>query len=100
MSKSLGNVVAAKYFYRQYGANAFRYLVLNVHHNQVINFGEGLIRQGIDYVQKIENLFKKINFFLYINKIDIPKNKKDSKRHKEVIQCLLNNLNTIKVLFL
>src|SRR4051812_29332793 len=100
MSKSLGNVVSSKHFYQKYGANVFRYLVFNTHYNQIINFSEELIQQSVDYVQKIKNLLKKINFYFYINKIDIPKNKNGSKRHKEIIQCLLNNLNTIKVLYL
>ena len=77
MSKSIGNVVLAKYFYQKYGTNVFRYLVLNTHHNQVINFGEGLIQQAIDYVQKIENLLKRLNLYLYLNQISIKKKEKD-----------------------
>ena len=95
MSKSIGNVISAKYFYQKYGTNVFRYLVLNTHHNQVINFGEGLIQQAIDYVQKIENLLKRLNLYLYLNQISIKKKEKD----EEVIWCLLNNLNTTKAFF-
>jgi len=97
MSKSLGNVILAKHFSQKYGTNALRYLILNSHYNQVINLSEELIQQATDYVQKIKNVLKKINFYLHINKIKI--NKQKTPRKKKIIDTLLNNLNTIKVLF-
>lgn len=97
MSKSLGNVILAKHFAQKYGANAFRYLLLNSHYNQVINFSEELIQQSLDYIQKIKNLLKKLNFFLYVEKIIVKM--EETKRKKDVIASLLNNLNTIKVLY-
>ncbi|CAJ0761799.1 24764_t:CDS:2 [Entrophospora sp. SA101] len=71
MSKSLGNVILAKHFYEKYGANVFRYLILNTHYNQVINLSEELIQQATDYTQKIKNLLKKLNFYLYTEQIKI-----------------------------
>ena len=65
MSKSLGNVILAKHFYEKYGSNALRYLILNTHYNQVIYLSEELIQQATDYIQKIKNLLKKLNFFLF-----------------------------------
>ena len=101
MSKSLGNVILAKHFYQRYGANVFRYLIVNSHYNQVINFSEELIQQAINYTQKIENLLKKINFYLYTKKVHYLKKKNQlSIAHNEVIQNLLNNLNTVKVLYI
>jgi len=97
MSKSLGNVILAKYFYQKYGANALRYLILNSRYNQVINLSEELIQQAVDYTQKIKNLLKKLNFYLYTEKIKITK--QDTQRRAEIINILLNNLNTVKVLF-
>src|SRR6185437_790687 len=97
MSKSLGNVILAKHFAKKYEANALRYLILNTHYNQVINLGEELIQQAIDYIQKIKNLLKKLNFYLYIQGIKITK--QETPRREEIINNLLNNLNTIKVLF-
>ena len=101
MSKSLGNVILAKHFYQRYGANVFRYLIVNSHYNQVINFSEELIQQAINYTQKIENLLKKINFYLYTKKVHYLKKKNQlSIAHNEVIQNLLNNLNTVKVFYI
>src|SRR3954467_7803045 len=97
MSKSLGNVILAKHFYEKHGANAFRYLILNTHYNQVINLSEELIQQATDYLQKIKNLLKKLNFYLYTEKIKITKEK--TPNEEKIIASLLDNLNTIKVLF-
>ena len=97
MSKSLGNVILAEHFAQKYGTNAFRYLVLNSHYNQVINFSEELIQQAVDYTQKIKNLLKKLNFYLYTEKIRITEH--ETPNMSKIIDNLLNNLNTIKVLF-
>ena len=97
MSKSLGNVILAKHFQQKYGANVFRYLLFNSHYNQVINFNEELVQQAVDYTEKIKNLLKKLNFYLYNEKIKVEK--QETKKSKEIISGLLNNLNTIKVLY-
>ena len=97
MSKSLGNVILAKHFQQKYGANVFRYLILSSHYNQVINFSEELVQQAGDYIQKIKNLLKKLNFYLYNEKIKAKKQK--TEKSEEIITSLLNNLNTIKVLY-
>src|SRR5688572_23602460 len=98
MSKSLGNTIFAQSFAQQYGANVFRYLVLNSSYNQVINWNEKLIQQAIDYLQKIKNLLKRLTFYCYIEKIKIIP--QQTKKKTETINSLLNNLNTAKVLFL
>src|SRR3954454_7154816 len=98
MSKSLGNVILAKHFYQKYGANVLRYLIFNTHYKQVINLSEELIQQAADYIQKIKNLLKKLNFYLYTEKIEITANH-DKPKIVEIINSLLNNLNTVKVLF-
>ena len=97
MSKSLGNVILAEHFSQKYDPNALRYLILNSHYNQVINLSEELIQQAVDYTEKIKNLLKKLNFCLYIEKIKI--SKRETREKEEVINSLLNNLNTIKVLY-
>lgn len=97
MSKSLGNVILAKKFQQKYGGNVLRYLLLNSHYNQVINLSEELIQQAIDYIQKITNLLKKLNFYLYTEKITVAK--KATNQSQEIITSLLNDLNTVKVLF-
>ena len=97
MSKSLGNVILAEHFYQKYGTNTLRYLILNSHYNQVINLNEKLIQQSVDYIKKIKNLLKKLKFYLYTEKIEITQ--KETPEEREVINNLLNNLNTIKVFF-
>jgi len=97
MSKSLGNVILAEHFAQKYDPNALRYLILNSHYNQVINLSEELIQQAIYHTEKIKNLLKKLNFCLYIEKIKI--SKWETWEKEEVINSLLNNLNTIKVLY-
>src|SRR5579862_6171415 len=97
MSKSLGNVILAETFAQKYDPNALRYLILNSHYNQVINLSKELIQQAVDYTQKIKNLLKKLNFYLYNEKKKAEKQK--TRKSEEVIACLLNNLNTIKVLY-
>ena len=112
MSKSEGNVILAKDFYQKYGANTLRYLFLNTHHNQTINFDEKLIQKVENYLQKIKNLLKKLNFHLYMSAVEnnltekITKEKKlvqinwQSELSKQVVKNLLNNLNTIKIFYL
>jgi len=97
MSKSLGNVFLAKHFYQKYGTNVLRYIVLNTHHNQVINFNENLIQQSLDYNYKIIIFLKKLNFYLYTEKIKIKKG--ENIMTKQIITTLLNNLNTVKVFY-
>src|SRR3954462_2435534 len=97
MSKSLGNVVLAEHFAQKYDPNALRYLILNSHYNQVINLSEELIQQAMDYLQKIKNLLKKLNFYLYTERIKFAK--QQTPKQVEIINSLLNNLNTIKALF-
>ena len=92
----MGNVIFAKHFAKIYGINIFRYLILSSHYNQVINFSEELIKQAIDYVRKIKNLLKRLKFYLYIGKIKIIKQKSQK---EEIINSLLNDLNTVKTLF-
>ena len=113
MSKSEGNIILAKDFYQKYGANTLRYLFLNTHHNQIINFNEKLVQKAENYIQKIKNLLKKLNFYLYINRMESNSGEQghkttkkgnqinwQSELSKQVIKNLLNNLNTIKVLYL
>lgn len=97
MSKSLGNVVLAKHFAKIHGVNTFRYLILNSHYNQVINFSEELIQQAKDYVQKIRNLGKKLYFHLYLEKLKV--RNITTTQSKEITESLLNGLNTIKVFY-
>jgi len=101
MSKSLGNVILAKHFYQKYGSNVLRYIFLNSHYNQVINFNETIIQQAVDYTQKIKNLLKRLKLYFYWQKISINRKKidKNNEFYKIIIQALTDNLNTIKVFY-
>jgi len=126
MSKSEKNVILAKDFYQKYGANVLRFLFLNAYHNKTINFDEKLVQQAENYIQKTKNLLKKLNFYLYIagaetlmrqnstksttimnemnveqwTQIDFKTEAQNNNLSKQIIEGLLNNLNTIKVLCL
>ncbi|SRR5258706_8000663 len=104
MSKSLGNVFLAKDFFSKYGANAFRFLILNTGYNQTINLEENLIIQANDYIEKIKNLVKRLRFYLHTRKIKLSKSngskKEGTENQKKVIESLLENLNTVKVLYI
>lgn len=98
MSKSLGNVILAKDFAQKYGVNIFRYLILSSSYKQVINFNEKLIQQADNYVQKIKNFLKRLNFYLYTEKIKVVKNA-TPQSPQVIVDCLLNDLNTAQALF-
>src|SRR2546423_14167767 len=97
MSKTLGNFISAELFAQKYDPNALRYLILNSHYNQVINLSPELIQSAVHYTEKIKNLLKKLNLCLYLEKLKITE--PETPKKKEIINNLLNNLNTIKVLF-
>ncbi len=101
MSKSLGNVILAKHFYQKYGSNVLRYLLLNSHCNQVINFNEKLLQQAQDYIQKIKNLLKRLKLYFYWQKITINRQEinRNNQLYQEIINVLADNLNTIKVFY-
>lgn len=97
----MGNVILAKHFYQKYGPNMLRYLFLNSHYNQVINFNEKLLQQSQDYTQKIKNLLKRLKLYFYwqkktINQQEINKN---NQLYQEIIQSLSTNLNTVKAIY-
>src|SRR3989337_356600 len=101
MSKSLGNVILAKNFYQKYGSNVLRYIFLNSHYNQVINFNEKIIQQAVDYTQKIKNLLKRLKLYFYWQKISIDRKEvdKNNEFYKIIVQALTDNLNTIKAFY-
>ena len=101
MSKSVGNVILAKHFYQKYGANVLRYIFLNTHYNQVINFNETIIQQASDYTQKIKYLLKRLKLYFYWQKENIEPQKisQNSPFYPTTLQPLSDNLNTVKVFY-
>lgn len=100
MSKSLGNVILAKHFYRKYGENVLRYLILSSDWRREIDLSEELIEQAVNYWQKIQNLLKRLKFYLYSQQITFVERPKNNSFYQEkIIENLLNNLNTIKCFY-
>jgi len=97
MSKSLGNIIDAKKFYKNFGSNVLRYIFFNTHYKQVININEELIKQNCLYIDKISSFLNKLKFFLYDNNIFFEKN---TSNNKEIINEILNNINTTKIIYL
>lgn len=97
----MGNVILAKHFYQKYGSNTLRYIFLNSHYNQVINFNEMIIQQAVDYTQKIKNLLKRLKLYFYWQKISINRKEidKNNEFYKIIVQALADNLNTIKAFY-
>jgi cysteinyl-tRNA synthetase len=99
MSKSLGNYLTAKEFIEKYGANVLRHLILNSRYKDDIEIDESIINQSISQIKKIENILKKINLFLYSNNLKI-EDLKNWERKEEIINSLLNDIETTKTLFI
>lgn len=98
MSKSLGNFIKAKEFIKNYGPNVLKVLILNSKYNEDIEVSNNVIKQSEAQTRKISNILKKINLFLYLNKVK--KNElKNYDNKKKVIDFLLNNLETTKVFY-
>lgn len=99
MSKSLGNFLSAKEFIEKYGANVLRHLILNSKYKEDIEIDESIIKQSTSQIRKIENVLKKVNLFLHFNDLKIDSLKK-YERKEEILDSLLNNLETTKTLFI
>jgi len=99
MSKSLGNFLSAKDFIEKYGPNTLRHLILNSKYKEDIEIDESIIKQSTSQIRKIENVLKKVNLFLHLNNL---KNKsiENHERKEEILNSILNNLETTKTLFI
>ena len=101
MSKSLGNIIYAEFFFLKYGSNVLRFIFLNNHYSNTINFNQKLIDYSRQKVLMIINLIRKVNFFLFIKGKKYPTKIKTKKEIRyEVHSSLLSNLNTVKVISL
>lgn len=96
MSKSLGNQLSTKHFIEMHGAQTLRFLLLNSNYNEDICISEALIQQAKSQVRKIENVLKKLSFFLVTKERSAASY---STRNAPVLELLLNNLESVKVFF-
>lgn len=99
MSKSLNNFIFVKDFCEKYHPNVLRYLILNRHHPQPLNFNHQTLENGIMAIKKYENILKQWVYQLFINNITSTNNY-DQTYYDQVINSLSNNINTTNVITL
>ena len=58
MSKSLGNIIKARDFIEDKGAEIFKFLILSVHYRSILNFNDKIINQTINNLFKIYSSLK------------------------------------------
>ena len=80
MSKSLGNIITVKELLEKYDGEVIRLALLSTHYRKPINFGESLLEQSKNILNK---LYKNLNNQSYEDVIS-----------KDVINPLLDDLNT------
>tara|TARA_B110000014_G_C20123590_1_gene596817 strand:- start:1735 stop:3066 length:1332 start_codon:yes stop_codon:yes gene_type:complete len=83
MSKSLGNIVTIKDLLDKYDGEVVRLALLSTHYRKPINFGEALLEQSKNILNK-----------LYRNLDDNKKNDNSDLVSKDVMEPLLDDLNT------
>ena len=80
MSKSLGNIITVKELLEKYDGEVIRLALLSTHYRKPINFGESLLEQSKNILNK---LYKNLNNQSYEDVVS-----------KDVINPLLDDLNT------
>ncbi|MDB2461315.1 class I tRNA ligase family protein, partial [Gammaproteobacteria bacterium] len=80
MSKSLGNIITVKELLEKYDGEVIRLALLSTHYRKPINFGESLLEQSKNILNK---LYKNLNNHSYEGEVS-----------KDVINSLLDDLNT------
>ena len=80
MSKSLGNIITVKELLEKYDGEVIRLALLSTHYRKPINFGESLLEQSKNILNK---LYKNLNNESHEDEIS-----------KDVINSLLDDLNT------
>ncbi|ATQ35250.1 cysteinyl-tRNA synthetase [Mesoplasma entomophilum] len=99
MSKSLGNVMTLANFLNQYNSDILRWIFLSTYYRQPINISDDIIDQANKFIQKINNLSKKIKQIIITEQIDMT-NILDENILKEFKKHMLDDLNTSRVLTL
>jgi cysteinyl-tRNA synthetase len=80
MSKSLGNIITVKELLEKYDGEVIRLALLSTHYRKPINFGESLLEQSKNILNK---LYKNLNNKSHEDEIS-----------KDVVNSLLDDLNT------
>ena len=95
MSKSLGNIILAKDFIKEYGTAVLRYALISTNYSKPLNFNEDLLNNSIKEVTKIENALNK--GIEKIFKSDIYTENKDSSFNK-IVEFILDDIDTVSAL--
>ncbi|AGR40727.1 cysteine--tRNA ligase [Spiroplasma taiwanense] len=69
MSKSLNNTILVRDFINDYGINVLRYIFLNSNYKQPLNITKELILQSSEWVEKVDNLLRTINWLTKIGEV-------------------------------
>lgn len=99
MSKSLGNTMTLTNFLANYNSDILRWIFLTTYYKQPLNINDDLIEQANKFIQKINNLSKKIKQLLIENKF-VKTNQFDEEIIKQFKIHMKNDLNTSRVLTL
>ncbi len=92
MSKSLGNVVWAKDYIEQFGANVTRLLLLSTHYRLILNISDELVEQVQHDVKKIETVLKQASLKLALEGVALSEDV-DDKFYNQFMEYLKDDLN-------
>ena len=92
MSKSLGNVVWAKDYIKEFGANVTRWLLLSTHYRMTLNISEAVLEQVQNELNKIELVLKQVSVKLGMADFKLEE-EYDSESFKRFMDALKDDLN-------
>ena len=90
MSKSLGNIISAKDFINEYGANTLRMMLISIDYSKPLDLTEEVINNAQKSLDKIKNSLIKAMVQLSLN---LDNSIEDTKPSQEFVNCLENNLD-------
>lgn len=101
MSKSIGNVVLAKDFIKELGANVTRYLLLSTHYRLVLNVSEDTIVQAQKEVTRIETALNQAYLKFELSDIELGTTYKEESYQKflDELSSDLNVANAMPILY-
>ena len=99
MSKSLGNVILANDYIKEFGGNTVRFLLVNTHYRLPVNFSNELATSAIKELNKFEATFKNLAVQMQLNNLPLDLKLDDSKLDIQAfLEALCDDLNTANAL--
>lgn len=99
MSKSLGNVILANDYIKEFGGNTVRFLLVNTHYRLPVNFSNELATSAIKELNKFETTFKNLAVQMQLNNLPLDLKLDDSKLDIQAfLEALCDDLNTANAL--